>query len=179
MSPLWVDDFMFLFRRWDIWIPWRKFGFKKNRFFLLNQSIPTARHGMTGGGMLPEELREAWRDAFFNEGWRLGCSLPQKNGWRFCTHFCELNIQSRSFWMWEVFSGFRCSFSSSKWLGLGFGIYHQCWQLICRDELRVTDHDRSHPKWAMKKTSGCLGYIGDYATQLCRDCFTNHYKDPY
>ena len=31
--------------------------------------------------------------------------------------------------------------------------------------------------WAMKKI--CLGYLGDYTTQLNRDYLINHYKDPY
>ena len=30
-----------------------------------------------------------------------------------------------------------------------------------------------------EKNLGCLGYIGDYTTQLYRDYFINHYKDPY
>ena len=28
------------------------------------------------------------------------------------------------------------------------------------------------------KTTGCLGYIGEYTTQLCGD-YINQYKDPY
>ena len=27
--------------------------------------------------------------------------------------------------------------------------------------------------------TGWLGYMGDYTTQLYRDYFINHYKDPY
>ena len=30
-----------------------------------------------------------------------------------------------------------------------------------------------------EKNPGCLGYIGDYTTQLYRDCNNNNYKDPY
>ena len=33
--------------------------------------------------------------------------------------------------------------------------------------------------WAMKKNPGWLGYVGDgNPTQLYRDYFINHYKDP-
>ena len=34
-------------------------------------------------------------------------------------------------------------------------------------------------QWSNEKNPGWLGYIGDYTTQLYRDYFINHYKDPY
>ena len=30
-----------------------------------------------------------------------------------------------------------------------------------------------------EKKTGCLGYVGDYTTQLYRDYFINLYKDPF
>ena len=35
------------------------------------------------------------------------------------------------------------------------------------------------PQVSNEKNPGWLGYIGDYTTQLYRDYFINHYKDPY
>ena len=34
-------------------------------------------------------------------------------------------------------------------------------------------------KVSSEKKPGWLFYIGDYTTQLYRDYFINHYKDPY
>ena len=37
-----------------------------------------------------------------------------------------------------------------------------------------------HLQMSNEKNPGWLGYIGDYTTQLYRDCnIINHYKDPY
>ena len=34
-------------------------------------------------------------------------------------------------------------------------------------------------KGHLEEAGGCLGYIGDYTSQLCGDYFIKHYKDPY
>ena len=37
----------------------------------------------------------------------------------------------------------------------------------------------NHFQMSNEKKTGCLGYIGDYTTQLYRDYFISQYKDPY